>query len=83
MPRLRVRDADCDETSCSLPLESPLASDKLWTQPEAAEYLGVSPAYLRESSCPKVLLPPVRGKKPLVRYVPDDVRSWIRNWRVA
>jgi hypothetical protein len=55
----------------------------LWTQPEAAAYLNVSVAYLRASSCPKVLLPAVRGRKPLVRYSPEDVRSWIDRWRVA
>ena len=55
----------------------------LWTQREAAGYLRVSVAYLRASSCPKVLLPPVRGRKPLVRYDPVDVREWTGNWRVA
>lgn len=65
----------------SIALKEPPAGDRLWTQPEAAEYLQVSVAYLRRSSCPKVLLPPARGQKPIVRYVPDDVRSWIRHWR--
>jgi hypothetical protein len=31
--------------------------DRLWTQPEAPYYLGVSARYLREGSRPKVLLP--------------------------
>jgi hypothetical protein len=29
----------------------------LWTQRQAAAYLGVSQRYLRDSSCPKLLLP--------------------------
>jgi hypothetical protein len=60
-----------------------LDPSRLWTQPEAARFLGVSVAYLRRSACPKVLLPPVRGTKPLVRYDPEDVRIWVRRWRVA
>ena len=59
------------------------APSTLWTQREAAGFLRVSPAYLRASSCPKVLLPPVRGRKPLVRYDPMGVRAWMTNWRVA
>jgi hypothetical protein len=51
--------------------------DRLLAQKEAAELLGVSVSYLRESSCPKVLLPGTgpRGK-PLVRYLRSDVLSW-------
>jgi hypothetical protein len=51
--------------------------DRLWTQPEAAAYLQVSERYLRDSTCPKVLLP---GKgetdRPLVRYEPAVVKEW-------
>jgi len=50
---------------------------RLWTQPEAAAYLQVSDRYLRDSSCPKVLLP---GKgetdRPLIRYEPSVVKEW-------
>jgi hypothetical protein len=51
--------------------------EPLWTQKQAAGYLQVSVRYLRESSCPKVLLPGngERGK-PLVRYEPITVREW-------
>lgn len=58
-------------------------ADRLWTQPEAAQYLAVSVAYLRASTCPKVLLPAARGQKPLVRYCPADVLAWVRRWRTA
>ena len=54
-------------------------SERLWTQKEAAVFLGVTPRYLRDSSCPKILLPG-NGKKgiPVLRYDPGDVRRWAR-----
>lgn len=56
-------------------------ADRLWTQKEAAYFLGVSARYLRDSDCPKVLLPG-NGKKgqSLVRYDPADVRAWAQRW---
>jgi hypothetical protein len=52
----------------------------LWTQKEAAQYLGVSPRYLRASSCPKLLLPGTgAARKALVRYAPKDVCEWAVN----
>jgi hypothetical protein len=61
-----------------------LPSDRLWTQREAAYYLGVSPRYLRESSCPKVLLPG-NGEQgqPLVRYEAKQVREWAARRRTG
>ena len=58
--------------------------DRLWNAREAATYLGVSPRYLRESSCPKLLLDGggSRGRS-VVRYVPDDVKTWALQRRVA
>ena len=58
-----------------------LPGDRLWNQREAAHYLGVSARYLRDSDCPKVLLPG-NGKKgqSLVRYDPADVREWAQRW---
>jgi hypothetical protein len=55
--------------------------ERLWTQREAAVFLGVTPRYLRDSSCPKVLLPG-NGKKghPILRYDPVEVRAWARAW---
>jgi hypothetical protein len=55
--------------------------ERLWTQQEAAAFLSVTPRYLRDSSCPKVLLPG-NGKKgqPILRYDPDEVRAWARAW---
>jgi hypothetical protein len=55
--------------------------ERLWTQPEAAAYLGVTPRYLRDSSCPKMLLPGNGAKhQPMVRYDPAEVRTWARSW---
>ncbi len=60
------------------------APGRLWTQREAAEYLGVSPRYLRESACPKILLPGNgTGARDLVRYDPQDVRQWADSRKVG
>src|SRR5713101_5563145 len=51
--------------------------DRLLTQKEAAALLNVSPGYLRESSCPKILLEGNGSRgKPLVRYLRSDVLDW-------
>ena len=59
------------------PCPPPDPVEPLWPQKAAARYLGVSPRYLRESSCPKVFLPG-NGEhgKSLVRYEPSAVRAW-------
>ena len=50
----------------------------LWTQPQAAAVLGLGVSTLRQSSCPKKLLPGGGPKcQPIVRYVPAEVRAWI------
>lgn len=73
--------ADIDEAVGLRNGRAPLPTDRLWTGSETAYYLGVSARYLRESSCPKVLLPG-NGKKgqPLVRYDPAQVREWWNSW---
>jgi hypothetical protein len=64
--------------------QAPAAAERLWTQREAATFLGVSTRYLRDSACPRVLLPG-NGRKgqPLVRYEPSAVRAWKDAWRGA
>ena len=58
--------------------------NKLWTQAEAAAYLGVTTRYLRDSACPKLLLPGNGPKgQPVVRYDPNEVRVWARAWRTG
>ena len=53
----------------------------LWTQRQAAAFLAVTTRYLRESSCPKILLPGNGPKgQAIVRYDPEEVRSWVRAW---
>lgn len=63
---------------------TPITVLKLWTQEEAAAYLNLSTRYLRDSSCPKVLLP---GNGPrresLVRYKPEQVIQWVDSWSTA
>jgi hypothetical protein len=57
---------------------------RLCTQREAAAYLAVSPRYLRESACPKILLPGTGAKgKPIVRYDPSEVRVWADQRRTS
>ena len=52
-------------------------SEPLWTQKETADFLRVSVRYLRDSNCPKLLLPSATGaSKPLLRYDPEKVRAW-------
>ena len=64
------------------PLTPTPPATRLWTQFEAALYLGVSARYLRASDCPKILLPGTgpKGKK-LVRYDPADVKAWADHCR--
>lgn len=51
----------------------------LWTQKKAAEAMGVSLRYLRESTCPRVELPSNKpGGRPMLRYDPEVCRTW---WR--
>lgn len=57
---------------------------RLWTQREAAAFLCVTPRYLRDSSCPKILLPGNGAKgQPIVRYDPAEVRTWAHAWRAG
>lgn len=56
--------------------------EKLMRQKDAAAMLGVSISYLRASDCPKVLLPPSRGKRPLVRYRESELMAWAEKWTV-
>jgi predicted site-specific integrase-resolvase len=57
------------------------------TEREAAEALGVSATYLRRlrkaGAVPVVLLPPSRGRRPTVRYAPEDLRAWIARRRAG
>ena len=54
-----------------------LPEDRLLTQRQVARLLGVSPSYIRVSSCPKYLLPGngPRGR-PLLRYRLSEVLAW-------
>lgn len=49
----------------------------LWTQKEAADAMSLSERYLRDSDCPKVLLPSTKqGGRPMLRYDPEECRAW-------
>lgn len=54
----------------------------LWTLEQAADYLGVSARYFRDTDCPRVRLPG-RGprRQPLLRFVPAVVAVWAERWR--
>ena len=79
MMRVQPR-PDVSEAPASLPL----GTLPIMTQKEAAALLRVSVAYLRASSCPKLLLPGngPRGR-PTVRYRLEDVLAWANARRVA
>jgi hypothetical protein len=82
----RAADVATSQRAIAAPLRATaLAIDgHLWTQREAAAFLQVTTRYLRDSSCPKILLPGNGAKRqPLVRYDPDEVRSWARAWRAG
>lgn len=65
-------------------LRSLSVNKSLWTQRQAAAYLGVSQRYLRDSSCPKLLLPGNGPKgQPVVRYDPAQVGAWVAGWRTS
>jgi len=59
------------------PVLPTIPADEILTQREGAALLKVCVAYLRASTCPKLLLPGSgpRGK-PIVRYLKSDVLSW-------
>lgn len=54
----------------------------LWTIEQAAAHLGVSPRYLRDTSCPRVRLPGLGPRRQaVVRFIPSAVRGWVDRWR--
>ena len=54
------------------------------TPAEAAELLRVSQGYLRNSDCPKILLPGNgMTQKPLVRYRRSDLAVWADSHRIS
>ena len=55
--------------------EPELPNDRLWTEREAARFLGMSPRWLRDSTVPKSMLPG-KGARPTIRYEPAEVRAW-------
>ena len=66
------------------PLDLPIAAglrdpDALLRQRDAAALLAVSVAWLRASSCPKVLLPG-NATRPVVRYKRSAVLRWEAAW---
>jgi hypothetical protein len=57
--------------------ERELPTDRLWTEAEAARFLGMSARWLRDSTVPKATLPG-KGKRPTIRYEPEEVRAWAK-----
>ncbi len=73
-----------DLSGSVVPPHFALNRNRLWTQSQAAAFLSVTPRYLRDSACPKILLPGNGPSgRPLLRYDPDEVRSWARAWRTG
>jgi len=54
-----------------------LDSDRLWTDEQAATFLGLSTRWLRDSEVPKVRLPG-SGRRCPVRYDPEQVQAFAK-----
>jgi hypothetical protein len=48
----------------------------LWSRRQLAEYLGVTVRAVQRMPIPRLTLPG-RGKKPIVRYDPQQVHAWL------
>src|SRR5262245_43520752 len=90
--RMRVVEGTCED---SLPMTEKRAqrgsvsgtaevTGEMLTQREAAALLRVSPSYIRNSDCPKILLPGNgRRAKPVVRYRRNDILAWAESFAVT
>jgi hypothetical protein len=59
--------------------QAALPNDRLWSEKDAATYLGMSTRWLRDSTVPKALLHGSgKGKRASVRYEPEEVRAWVK-----
>lgn len=59
---------------------------RLWDTADVAEFLKLNPAYTRahiltRSDFPKSVDLPGKGREPIRRYRPVDVRDWAEKWR--
>lgn len=50
--------------------------ERLWTKKEVAEYLGVTTRSVERLGVPRVAMP-ARGRRPIVRYDPAEVKAWV------
>jgi len=59
---------------------------RLWDTADVAEFLKLNPAYTRahiltRGDFPKSVDLPGKGREPIRRYRPVDVRDWAEKWR--
>lgn len=54
-----------------------MTDEPLWTQREAAAFVRLGVSTVRASTCPKRLIWLPGRKRPIVRYVPSEVRAWL------
>lgn len=54
-----------------------MTDEPLWTQKEAAAFVRVDVSTLRASTCPKRLIYMPGRTRPIVRYVPAEIRDWL------
>lgn len=85
MPQPHTKRPRASGPSGAPPLKNvvtPMVVYGLWTQKQTAAYLNVCERYLRDSSCPKVLLPGngKKQKESVIRYAPEAVLRWTANW---
>jgi hypothetical protein len=82
--RLELQRTSLDMREAALRLEASqrqaaLPTDRLWTEKQAAAYLGMSERWMRDSDVPKVLLPGKgTARAAAVRYESDEVKAYAR-----
>lgn len=52
--------------------------ERLWSKHDVAEYLGVDVRTVTRLRIPRVAMPG-RGKKPIVRFDPSQVKAWVES----
>lgn len=55
-------------------------TESLWTKHDVAAFLGVTVRTVESMAIPRVRMP-ATGRKPIVRFDPDEVRAWVESFR--
>jgi len=58
-----------------------MKTDRLWTKRDVADYLGVNVRTVERMPIPRIPILVTPGRRPIVRYDPEQVRVWVDRWR--